>query len=447
MAEDSSLQYYYTTSPNPNQPPDIRRVTNLSEFISSNPFEFGHHHHQRPTLDIEGYQDVVLGHDMPYTKGLSLSLASNSNNNINHRREFRAATSCSGNGNGPLGPFTGYATILKNSRFLRPAQDLMDQWCGTTTVMAGSGATFVAPEHFVGSGGCSSSSHGVTDFYEMKARLSYLLEEVCKRYKVYNQQIQMVVSSFESVAGLGSSTPYASLAFKSMSRKFKSMKQVILEQLRHVTKVLGDELVGRQIVGPSNLGFFHEAQHHVYKSQRGLPERSVAVLRAWLFEHFLHPYPTDVDKHYLATQTGLTRNQVSNWFINARVRIWKPMVEEIHKLESHHNLVDHPGPSNSTAEHDYHGFGPSSSSIGHEQGQVAQHQGKRSRVEFIQVPMNNNVNTIGNSVSLTLGLRHGFAENVSQHHQHQHQRLQEHEDRMRREFGVGYGGMVHDFCG
>lgn len=26
--------------------------------------------------------------------------------------------------------------------------------------------------------------------------------------------------------------------------------------------------------------------------------------------------------------------QVSNWFINARVRLWKPMVEEIHMLEA-----------------------------------------------------------------------------------------------------------------
>lgn len=26
--------------------------------------------------------------------------------------------------------------------------------------------------------------------------------------------------------------------------------------------------------------------------------------------------------------------QVSNWFINARVRLWKPMVEEIHMLET-----------------------------------------------------------------------------------------------------------------
>ncbi|KAI3677474.1 hypothetical protein L6452_36737 [Arctium lappa] len=45
-------------------------------------------------------------------------------------------------------------------------------------------------------------------------------------------------------------------------------------------------------------------------------------------------YPTDTDKQILAKQTGLSRNQVSNWFINARVRLWKPMVEEVHILES-----------------------------------------------------------------------------------------------------------------
>ncbi|CAI9785833.1 unnamed protein product [Fraxinus pennsylvanica] len=35
----------------------------------------------------------------------------------------------------------------------------------------------------------------------------------------------------------------------------------------------------------------------------------------------------------LAKQTGLTRSQVSNWFINARVRLWKPMVEEMYLEE------------------------------------------------------------------------------------------------------------------
>ncbi|GAB2273874.1 hypothetical protein Dimus_008647, partial [Dionaea muscipula] len=45
-------------------------------------------------------------------------------------------------------------------------------------------------------------------------------------------------------------------------------------------------------------------------------------------------YPSDVDKHILARQTGLTRSQVSNWFINARVRLWKPMVEDMYLEET-----------------------------------------------------------------------------------------------------------------
>ncbi|XP_042059695.1 BEL1-like homeodomain protein 4 [Salvia splendens] len=69
------------------------------------------------------------------------------------------------------------------------------------------------------------------------------------------------------------------------------------------------------------------------RPQRGLPDRSVTILRAWLFEHFLHPYPTEADKHLLSRQTGLSKNQVSNWFINARVRLWKPMVEEMYQQE------------------------------------------------------------------------------------------------------------------
>ncbi|XP_052111950.1 BEL1-like homeodomain protein 5 [Arachis duranensis] len=29
--------------------------------------------------------------------------------------------------------------------------------------------------------------------------------------------------------------------------------------------------------------------------------------KAWLFEHFLHPYPTDTDKHMLATQRSFAK--------------------------------------------------------------------------------------------------------------------------------------------
>ncbi|XWS21020.1 hypothetical protein CRYUN_Cryun30bG0019100 [Craigia yunnanensis] len=47
----------------------------------------------------------------------------------------------------------------------------------------------------------------------------------------------------------------------------------------------------------------------------------------------LNSYPTDSEKLMLASQTGLTKNQVSNWFINARVQLWKPMIEEMYKEE------------------------------------------------------------------------------------------------------------------
>ena len=50
------------------------------------------------------------------------------------------------------------------------------------------------------------------------------------------------------------------------------------------------------------------------------------VLRTWLADHFLHPYPTLEEKMNLAMATTLRPGQVSNWLINARVRIWRPSI-------------------------------------------------------------------------------------------------------------------------
>lgn len=43
-------------------------------------------------------------------------------------------------------------------------------------------------------------------------------------------------------------------------------------------------------------------------------------------QHFTNPYPKEDEKNRLAVATGLRASQVSNWFINARVRIWRPVV-------------------------------------------------------------------------------------------------------------------------
>ncbi|KAG1446006.1 hypothetical protein G6F46_012069 [Rhizopus delemar] len=64
------------------------------------------------------------------------------------------------------------------------------------------------------------------------------------------------------------------------------------------------------------------------RRRRGnLPKEVTEFLRTWLIQHKKHPYPAEKEKIDLAQQTGLTVNQISNWFINARRRILQPMLE------------------------------------------------------------------------------------------------------------------------
>ncbi|KAH0457228.1 hypothetical protein IEQ34_015135 [Dendrobium chrysotoxum] len=74
---------------------------------------------------------------------------------------------------------------------------------------------------------------------------------------------------------------------------------------------------------------FEESAPNVMLTSRAAAMASVSIPRTWLFKNFLHQYLNDVDKHILARQTGLSRSQVYNWFINAKVRLWKPMIEEM----------------------------------------------------------------------------------------------------------------------
>ncbi|XP_031485415.1 BEL1-like homeodomain protein 6 [Nymphaea colorata] len=300
----------------------------------------------------------------------------------------------------PLGPFTGYASVLKNSKFLKPAQQLLDEFCnvgkvkvalggvgdgGAGSLQSSKGQQVEVDGSCGGSGvSCDVSAAGVlnppcisstssvypsaacraeprnenpissvadrNEHRKKKTRLVSMLDEVYRRYRHYYRQLQMVVTSFESVAGLSNAAPYTSMALKSMSKHFRYLKNAINDQLKFTCKLLGEDcfspgaavrdeisglrLEGQQRGGGEGSSVVEPHPQHVWRPQRGLPERAVTVLRAWLFEHFLHPYPTDTDKQILAKQTGLTRNQVSNWFINARVRLWKPLVEEIHSLET-----------------------------------------------------------------------------------------------------------------
>ncbi|XP_039125972.1 homeobox protein BEL1 homolog isoform X2 [Dioscorea cayenensis subsp. rotundata] len=253
---------------------------------------------------------------------------------------------------------------LRSSKYLTPAQELLNEFCNLGSSSSNNNNNNkIAKEKQQRSsqweeGGTSSSSNTFTqsllsmDLLELqkrKSRLLSMLEEVDRRYRKYCEQMRAVVSSFEAVAGDGAATVYSTLASKAMSRHFRCLRDGIVAQIKATRKAMGE----KDPVAPGTTKgetprlrlldqclrqqkAFQQAgmmESHPWRPQRGLPERSVSVLRAWLFEHFLHPYPSDVDKHILARQTGLTRSQVSNWFINARVRLWKPMVEEMYLEE------------------------------------------------------------------------------------------------------------------
>lgn len=128
--------------------------------------------------------------------------------------------------------------------------------------------------------------------------------QVDGRYKQYYHQMQIVVSSFDGVAGCGSAKPYTALALKTISRQFRCLRDAINSQIQATKKSLGERDSSnskggggisrlkyvdqrlRQQRAMQQLGMVH---HNAWRPQRGLPETSVTVLRAWLFEHFLHP--------------------------------------------------------------------------------------------------------------------------------------------------------------
>ncbi|KFK41979.1 hypothetical protein AALP_AA2G196700 [Arabis alpina] len=199
---------------------------------------------------------------------------------------------------------------------------------------------------------CNSGFMSLPENHELHIKITKLLsllQQVEERFDIYCNQLEQAITSFEEIAGEGSSKLYTGLALQAMTRHFGCLQEAIISQLnslrrrfiisQDVPKIISSGLSQLSLFDRNSssslqrLGLVQGPQRHAWKPIRGLPETSVAILRAWLFQHFLHPYPNDTEKLMLASQTGLSKNQVSNWFINARVRLWKPMIEEMYREE------------------------------------------------------------------------------------------------------------------
>lgn len=115
--------------------------------------------------------------------------------------------------------------------------------------------------------------------------------------------MQIVASSFDMVAGHGAAKSYTVLALQTISRHFRSLRDAISEQIQVTGRSLGEQETSSN--GQASIPRLRFVDHqsrqqralqqlgvmrHAWRPQRGLPESSVSILRAWLFEHFLHPY-------------------------------------------------------------------------------------------------------------------------------------------------------------
>ncbi|OVA08466.1 Homeobox domain [Macleaya cordata] len=176
------------------------------------------------------------------------------------------------------------------------------------------------------------------------AQLLGLLQLVDRKYNQCLNEIHTVISAFRAATELDAQI-YTRFTLHTISSAYKNLRDKIANQI-----LMDQECLSRQstrddrsfessfIQNQWALQQLRRNGHRLWRPQRGLPEKSVSVLRAWMFQNFLHPYPNDAEKHLLAIRSGLTRSQVSNWFINARVRLWKPMIEEMHAEINHRKI-------------------------------------------------------------------------------------------------------------
>nr|DAD40809.1 TPA_asm: hypothetical protein HUJ06_015132 [Nelumbo nucifera] len=209
-----------------------------------------------------------------------------------------------------------FATMVGNSRYLKPAQSLLEEVVSVGGKAIGFSSEkslrrlahnsrrgplgVVSPE--LQAGFCSNGFS--SDLQTKIAKLNALLDEVDSRYEQYYHQMEEVVSSFEVIAGVGAAKSYTALALQAMYRHFRSLRDAIVAQI-NVAKTQASQDIPRIHSGLSQLSLFDQegrhnrgslqhlgmiqSQRQAWRPIRGLPENSVAILRSWLFEHFLHP--------------------------------------------------------------------------------------------------------------------------------------------------------------
>ncbi|GMN35618.1 hypothetical protein TIFTF001_005416 [Ficus carica] len=223
------------------------------------------------------------------------------------------------------------SNVVGQSRYLRPTQTLLEE-----IVNLGGRAVDLSNEKYISKLFRGSRRGSLTLSSELKAefcnsgvmsvekqechikiaKLISLLEEVESRYEKYYHQMEEVMTAFEIIAGQGSAKPYTALALQAMSRHFCSLRDAIVSRINGEKRKLFQDLP-KISAGLSQLSLFDRESRNNNNNRISLQQLGMmqSQRQAW------RPI------------RGLPETSVSNWFINARVRLWKPMIEEMYKEE------------------------------------------------------------------------------------------------------------------
>ncbi|XP_075483843.1 BEL1-like homeodomain protein 7 [Primulina tabacum] len=149
-----------------------------------------------------------------------------------------------------------FSGILCNSKYLKAAQDLLDEVVNVhralETSEKGKNKNLLGPDGLKETG--ARRSETFSEFYEpttnapdlslspserhnLQHKMTKLVD---KRYKQYLHQMQAVVSSFDTVAGRGAAKRYSALALRTIFSQFRSLCDAIKKQIQDTQNSLGE---------------------------------------------------------------------------------------------------------------------------------------------------------------------------------------------------------------
>ncbi|XP_042500219.1 homeobox protein ATH1-like isoform X2 [Macadamia integrifolia] len=127
-----------------------------------------------------------------------------------------------------------------------------------------------------------------------KGQLLTLLQLIDNRYNQCLDEIHMVISAFHAATELDPQI-HVHFILQTISLLYNKLRERITNQILAIGGLSSGHIREERSFKSSfiqkqwALEQLRRREHHLLRPQRGLPERSVSVLRAWMFQNFLHP--------------------------------------------------------------------------------------------------------------------------------------------------------------